>query len=44
MTAAHAPQDQIDQEAADSLARQTAVEAADDIDFPTFLDRYFGQT
>jgi glutamate--cysteine ligase len=35
---------QLDQEAADSLARQAAVEAADDIDFPTFLDRYFGQT
>jgi glutamate--cysteine ligase len=35
---------QLDQEVADSLARQEAVEAGDVVDFPTFLERYFGQT
>jgi glutamate--cysteine ligase len=34
---------QLEQEAAASLARQAAIEAADDVDFPTFLDRYFKQ-
>jgi len=34
----------LEQEAAASLARQAALEAADDVDFPTFLDRYFKQS
>jgi glutamate--cysteine ligase len=36
-------QAQLEQEVAASLARQAAIEAADDVDFATFLDRYFMQ-
>ena len=35
--------DQLEHEAAASIARQAAIEAADDVDFPAFLDRYFKQ-
>ena len=34
---------QLEREAEASLARQAAIEAADDIDFPAFLERYFRQ-
>ena len=34
---------QLEQEAAASLVRQAAIEAADDVDFGAFLDRYFSQ-
>ena len=34
----------LDEEAAASLARQAALEATDDVDFTTFLDRYFKQS
>ncbi len=34
---------QLEQEAADSLTRQARIEAADDVDFATFLERYFSQ-
>jgi glutamate--cysteine ligase len=35
---------QLEGEAVASLARQAALEAADDGDFPIFLDRYFKQS